>query len=123
MIREYVDFHEVSEAHGPIHARLQNWARSLHSKAGRSAAPMFRGYQSPAVARWDQQAAMPVDQGDARRIGVAVSGLPEPHRKALHWSYVLQSSPTAGRRYVGCTAEQLQRYVVDGRQMLVNRGV
>lgn len=123
MKRDYIDFHEVSEAHGVIHARLQNWARSLFSKVGNTAGPMFRGYQSPASVKREMETPNPVDQGDARKIAAAVYQLPDKQRKATHWSYVQKSSPTAGRRYVGCTFEELQRYVVEARQMMVNRGV
>lgn len=49
--------------------------------------------------------------------------LPEKHRKAVQWSYVLRSSVLAGRKYLGVTAQELDRLVVDARDMLCNRGV
>ena len=123
MKRDYVDFHEVSAAHEVIHARLQNWAASVQGRHRNSVAPMFRDYRSPARARDQIEAKCPIDYGDARRIGAAVTMLPTRNRMAIQWSYVLRSSPTAGRKYVGCTTDELQQYVIDARQMLVNRGV
>ena len=123
MQRDYIDFHAVAERHEAIHARLQNWARSLYSRPGQKTAPGFDGYQSPPNVRREVEASMPVDQADARKIAQGVAALPEKHRKAVQWSYVLKSSVAAGRRYIGVTAEELDRLVVDARDMLKNRGV
>ena len=123
MQRDYIDFHAVALRHETIHARLQNWARSLYSPPSQKTAAGFDGYQSPASVRAEQEASIPVDQADARKIARGVGDLPEKHRKAVQWSYVLRSSVAAGKRYVVATEAELERYVVDSRDMLRNRGV
>jgi hypothetical protein len=123
LIREYIDFHAVAPRHEEIHGRLQNWARSLYSSPASKTAPGFHGYQSPPSVRREREAGIRVDQADARKIGKGVAMLPEKHRKAVQWSYVLRSSVLAGRKYLGVTAQELDRLVVDARDMLCNRGV
>ena len=118
--RDYIDFHAVAERHEVIHARLQNWARSLYSPPGQKTAAGFDGYQSPAQVRAEIEASVPVDQQDARKIARGVTELPERHRKAVQWSYVLRSSVSAGRRYVVATELELERLIVDSRDMLRN---
>ena len=121
--REYIDFHAVAQRHEAIHARLQNWARTLYSPAGQDVAAGFSGYQSPASVRAEREASIPADQVDARKIAKGVADLPEKHRKAVQWSYVMRKSVMWGRRYVVATEAELDRLVVDSRDMLRNRGV
>jgi hypothetical protein len=85
---------------------------------------MFRRAISPEHWRhYGSETIVPVDRVDARRIGLGVYHLPDPHRVALQWYYVQRTSIMAARRALACTTQALARYVVDGRTMLVNRGV
>lgn len=124
-MREFVDFSHVPVAQADMHDRLLNWGRAVRSNSCAAASPMFRLYRS--ADHWDdadpKQAAMPVDQHDAITIAKAVQALPEPHMLALDWYYLTKGEPMAGRRMLACTAAGLCRYVIDGRQMLINRGV
>lgn len=121
--REYVDFHAVATRHEAIHGRLQNWARSLYSPPGHKTAAGFDGYQSPAQVRAEQEASIPVDQQDARKIARGVGDLPEKHRKAVQWSYVKRGSVASGKRYVVATERELEQLVVDSRDILCNRRI
>lgn len=85
---------------------------------------MFRLYRSnghwqsvPAPAR------EAVDQRDAHAVAIGVRLLPEPHMQSLNWFYLTAGNPLEGRRKLACTAPMLCRYVIDARQMLINRGV
>jgi hypothetical protein len=81
---------------------------------------MFRLYRSDEV--WHApEPSIPVDRADAAKIAKGVRELPEPHMRALGWFYVTPGSPMKIRRVIGCTAEALARYVLDGRTMLINR--
>lgn len=42
---------------------------------------------------------------------------------SLNWFYLTAGNPLEGRRKLACTAPMLCRYVIDARQMLINRGV
>lgn len=123
-VRTEPDFHAVEQKHNEIHARLQNWARWCNgSEGGGSCSPMFRLYQAPARARSAEHtwSSVSVDGMDAQRIAKAVALLPEPHRRALHWSYIKPINPRRAAAEQGTSLDGLQLLVRDGRQMLVNR--
>lgn len=122
MRRDAIDFHEVPERQLKIHDALLNWARSMHGRAKQAVSASCSGYQSPPSVRREQEASVPVDHVSARRMNRAVVGLPLKHCKSLQWHYVQRTSVGAGRRYVVCTAEELANLVIDGRDMLRNRG-
>lgn len=119
--RGAVDFHAVESAHFAIHERLLNWARWCYSNGGRTVAPMFRLYRTPE--HWGSEPSLSVDSLDAQAIQKAVSHLPEKHRKALGWCYVIRSSPRRATRELAVTMEGLAELVREGRCMLVNRGM
>ena len=48
--------------------------------------------------------------------------LPEKHRLAVSWHYIRPVNPSRARKQLGVTLDGLQRLVIDGRQMLINRG-
>lgn len=123
MRRDAIDFHEVSQAHEAIHARLQNWARWCNGRAGSNVSPMFRGYRNREAGDAPPMSFMPVDKLDAAKIAKAVIALPEKHRAAVNWSYVKPVAPMRAARSLAVSLEDLARLVVDGRQMLLNRGV
>lgn len=121
MMREAVDFHFVPEHQEAMHMRLLNWARAQRNSSGSATAPMFRQYRSSD--QWAQpNVSMPVDQRDAAKINKAWQQLPGKHRASLAWHYITPGSPTKACKGIGCTMADLARLVVDGRQMLVNRG-
>lgn len=127
-VREYVDFSLVEEAHREIDARLANWARWSRSRLDAGALPRtcpgFNLYRSSSL--WDGRYPVDivqVDKMDAQRMQKAVSALPQPHRLALSWCYIKRSNPRRAAADLGQTLEGLMRLIVDGRQMLISRGV
>lgn len=123
-IRGAVDFSYVPEHQQAMHARLENWGRSCNGGPGDNTAPMFQQFQSNnARGGYARDVVVPVDRGDAVKVGRGVYFLPDAHRCALQWYYVQRTSVMRGRKALACTAEALARYVIDGRTMLINRGV
>ncbi len=117
----YTDFHAVSEQHQGIHSRLENWGRWCHGSGHAQMSPMFRMYRSTDVHQ-AAHVAVQVDTLDASRIAKAVIALPEDHRHALSWCYVNKGAPARACRVIGCGMTHLASLIVDGRQMLLNRG-
>ena len=122
MIREYVDFHLVSSGHEEIHARLQNWARWQHNRAGGTVTPMFRMYRSTDVHQ-ETPGSDPVDAMDAQRVQKGVTMLPGKHRLAVSWNYVKRNNPRKAAQSVGESLEGLALLVRQARTMLINRRV
>ena len=122
MKRDDVDFHFVPTHQEAMHGRLLNWARAQRNKTGQDCAPMFRQYRS--TDQWAEgTASIPVDQRDAAKINKGWQQLPGNHRAAIKWHYVSPGSPIKACKGIGCTLDGLARFVVDGRQMLLNRRV
>lgn len=120
--REQVDFHSVPEHQLGMDKRLHNWARWCASRSVGYSCPMFR-WAKPAQ-HWDPvYPPPPVDTIDAMRIEKGVCALPENHRAALQWCYVLRFAPAKACRTLGVAMDTLAKLVIDGRQMLANRGV
>lgn len=122
-VKTTIDFHAVEAKHHEIHKRLMNWAQWCNGSGGPSTSPMFRLYMAPARARGAESswASVGVDGQDASRIARFVAQLPEPHRRALAWSYIRPINPRRAAQEQGTTLEGLALLVRDGRQMLVNR--
>jgi len=118
-----IDFHAVEDRHAEIHRRLTNWATWCNGSSGGATSPMFRLYRTPARARGAEHtwSSIAVDGMDAQRIAKAVGHLPEPHRRALHWSYIKPINPRRAASEQGTTLAGLAQLVRDGRTMLVNR--
>ena len=118
-----IDFHAVEAKHHAIDARLKNWATWCRGSFSPSISPMFQMVRSSAQARGAEAswAASAVDGLDAQRIAKAVTHLPEPHRRALHWSYIKPINPRRAATEQGTTLDGLALLVRDARQMLVNR--
>ena len=122
MKRDAVDFHLVPDHQLKMHDRLLNWAREQRRGSGNDTTPMFRQYCSSE--QWDQTpASVPTDSRDAAKINKGWKMLPANHREAIRWHYIAPGSPTKACKAIGCTMVDLARYVIDGRQMLINRGV
>ncbi|WP_313075831.1 hypothetical protein [Melaminivora sp.] len=123
MTRAPIDFHHVPAEHREIDARLHNWARWCNGGWGApSSSPMFRLTPRPPAARGDIADHGPqVDSADASRIAVAVTALPEKHRKAIQWAYVKPVSPSRACREIGVSMLDLSLLLRDSRQMLIVR--
>ena len=122
MKRDFIDFHEVSDAHLAIHERLNNWARYVkptrHTWAG---AAIWRMGRSNSRQWHPPVLAAPTNTLDGHAMEKAIAALPALHRDAIRWSYYYKTSPARARRLLGVTNEGLMRLVNDGRQMLINR--
>ena len=117
----YVDFSRVAQHHDAIDARLTNWGRWCHSPVGRKCSPGFELYRSSD--QWAQDAGgQSVDGIDASRIQRHVTQLPVKHRLAICWCYVTRSNPRKAAQSVGESMQGLADLIVNGRQMLINRG-
>lgn len=115
-----IDFSALPENQNAMHERLLNWARAQRSTSHCVVAPMFRQYRSSD--QWSGSTAhMPVDQQDAARINSAWQLLPAKPRAALAWHYITPGSPSKACRAIACTMSDLAQYVIDARQMLINR--
>ena len=118
-----VDFSRIPTRHDAINLRLEQWAKwvSVHPQPWK-VQPMFRQYRSSD--QWaTPSASMPVDQRDAAKINKGWQQLPGNHRAAIRWHYISPGSPAKACKGIGCTMADLARFVVDGRAMLINRGV
>ena len=123
-IKTTIDFHAVEAKHHEIDARLKNWATWCRGSFVPSVSPMFRMVRSAARARGAESswATSAVDGLDAQRIAKAVTHLPEPHRRALHWCYIKPINPRRAAQEQGTTLDGLASVLRDARQMLLNRG-
>lgn len=127
--RPYVDFSSVPPSQWSIHDRLENWARWSRGASGERArmvsSPMFGLYRSSEARNreYGSETSVPIDHKDATRIHVGVTALPDKHRRALQWSYLVGKNPSAAARDLAVTHERLAQLVREGRLMLINRGV
>lgn len=127
MMREnvpFVDFGHVPVHQAAIDARLINWARwSYNRSESGGVSPMFRMHRSTdANQQYGLLCANPIDHIDAQAVQKAVSLLPAPHRMALSWCYIKRNNPRKAAQLLGHSLAGLARLIVDGRQMLINRG-
>jgi DNA-directed RNA polymerase specialized sigma24 family protein len=119
-----IDFHLVPAHQVEIDGRLRNWGIWCNSRAAASSSPMFRLVPPTLNTRRENHArgGNTLDRSDAIRIAQAVTALPEKHAAGLNWCYVKPVSPRKACEAIGCTMEGLQALVIEGRQMLINRG-
>lgn len=121
-MREIVDFNHVPTHQIEIDARLCNWARWVRVRPhGWQTHPMWRMYQSKAR-QWEADPHIPtaLDTLDALLIERTVSKMPEKHRDAVRWHYVLRADPLGMARKLGVSREGLFGLVCDGRVMVGN---
>ncbi len=120
MKTKMVDFHAVDPKHHAIDARLINWARWVKPGRQNWVSPMFAQYRSKAW-QWERpEVKDPLNTLDAMEIERAVGALPDKHRTAIRWAYVIRCTPSVIFRALGVNADELSRYLHDGRQMLQN---
>jgi DNA-directed RNA polymerase specialized sigma24 family protein len=124
VVRDYVDFSAVHPQHQAVDERLHNWAR--WARGGRGAAlacsPMFRLYRPPQHWRQHVEAGVTVDSTDALAMQRLVAALPQLHRLALAWCYVVDRNPKRAAQDLGLSMRQLMDTIHIARQMLVARG-
>ena len=126
MKREAIDFHLVPERQAAIHERLRvNWRAYCHGGTKVEVSAMFRDYRAPKDAVYNPpEAKSQADTIDGGKLHRAiVDGLPPKHCMALQWYYIQEGSPFQARKRIGVTLDELGRLVIDGRDMLRNRGV
>lgn len=127
MKRDAVDFQVIPLHQDKMHLRLDNWARWCEGPCRYDVAVGFGLFRSDEFTdkedRLETEIRPPVNVLDAHKMQKGVSELPEKHRKAVQWYYVVRSAPIRACRQIACTPAMLVELVDDGRQMLINRNV
>jgi len=119
---DYVDFCYVPQHQEAMHARLGNWARWVRVRPhGCQTHPMWRHSVTPRGWDIDPHISTALDTLDALLIERTVSQLPEKHRDALRWFYVLRADPAGTARRLEVSRAGLMELVCDGRAMVANR--
>ena len=125
-----VDFSSVPPSQWKMHDRLENWAKWSRGSPGRVAksSPMFALYKSSDSRRdrreYGAETIVPIDSGDATRVTVGVTALPDKHRRSIHWLYLHGGrNPAEASRELGLTKQALADTVKAARQMLINQKV
>ena len=119
---DYVDFCYVPQHQEAMHARLGNWARWVRVRPhGCQTHPMWRHSVTPRGWDIDPHISTALDTLDALLIERTVSQLPEKHRDALRWFYVLRADPAGTARRLEVSRAGLMELVCDGRAMVGNR--
>ena len=125
-MRRYADLTTIPPQQRGIDLRLVNWARWARVYQSRFVAPMFRLYRpenNEAEGYTHEDKPPPIDPSDAIKVEKGVVQLPDAHKAAVFWFYRIGTRPTAACRAIGVSREGLASLIVDGRQMLVNRGI
>jgi hypothetical protein len=123
-VRTHVDFHAVEPQHAAVHERLENWARwARGSSTGPATSPMFRLYRPTQQWRQVVEIGRPVNTADAIKVQRAMVRLPEAHRHALAWCYIVRSNPRGCAQRLGESMEGLALLIRCGRDMLVRDGL
>jgi hypothetical protein len=125
MKREAIDFHLVPERQAAIHERLRvNWRAYCHGGTRHESAPMWRWHQPERGLIYNPpEPKQYADTLDGAKLNRAVVLLPGKHMMALQWYYIQEGSPFQARKRIGVTLDELGRLVIDGRDMLRNRGI
>lgn len=114
-----VDFAYVPHSQLDIHDRLINWAKWARGSSFRNVHPMFRQYRND---YWEAAPTpSPADTIDALAIQKTMKDIPEKHRMAVQWFYIVRSNPQRMCRELGVTKAALAELVIDGRAMVRNR--
>lgn len=116
-----IDFHQIEGRHEKIHIELENWARWVQPSRQSWVSPMFQQYRSKAWQWHAPEHRETVRSLDAIEMEKAVSKLPNKHRAAIRWAYVIRCSPSGPMRALGVSNDGLLLLLNDGRQMLVNK--
>ena len=119
---DYVDFCYVPPEQEQMHERMGNWARWVRVRPhGWQTHAMWRNAKTPR--QWDVEPniSTATDLLDALLIERTVAKLPEKHRDALRWHYVLRADPAGTARRLEVSRAGLMELVCDGRAMVGNR--
>lgn len=114
-MRVRVDLDIIAPSHAGIDARLRNWAMRSHGQWRPQQSLGFR-HQSECHTGTSGH-----DKEDAHRVAIALSFLPEKHRRALEWSYCNARNPARIASDLGVSLAGLADLIREGRQMLANR--
>lgn len=113
-----VDFTKVHPEHEAIHDRLLNWARWCRGSRGQNVHPMFRQYRND---YWEPSPAPSCSNVlDAVEVQKIMKDLPERHRIALQWFYVVKCGPRRICMALGESTSGLETLVHNGRAMAKN---
>lgn len=123
-----VDFAPVPPSQWAMHDRLENWAKWCYGRTARDSdtSPMFTLHRSDAWEDREYGAAtvVPINKFDAADIAEGVAVLPEKHRKAIQWRYLMDcKNPKGKAQELAVSLQGLADLVRDARQILINRGV
>lgn len=121
MSKQTVDFNHIEPRHQRVHDRLRNWAAWVTVRPASRVSPMFRMYR-PAQHWEPKEFRQTCDTQDAALVEKLVATLPPDHAFALRWAYVWRMSVGDARRAIGVSSAGLQRYLRDGREMILNLG-
>jgi hypothetical protein len=115
----HVDFFDVPYGQTQIDERLVNWARWCKPQHTSYVLPMFRHYK-PYKYPESAGGGVPIDSKDALVIQKTMHKLPERHRLALGWCYVIRSNPARAAHDMGTSKEGLKKLIEDARVMVIN---
>lgn len=125
--KEYVDFNVIPPQQVAMHIRLENWARFCRGgdkQAGKAGSPMFDLYRSSDARRaYGTETSIPVNKEDGAKLHGAVASLPDKPRRALQWCYLRPKAPGLESVRLGVTMEGLRDLILEGRELLTERGV
>lgn len=120
-MRETVDFNYVPPHQTAIHERLTNWSRWVRVRPhGWQTHPMWRAARTNRQWDIDPHIHVDCDTLDALLIERTVSKLPEKHRTATRWAYVLGNDPMGMARSLGVSRAGLLELICTGRTMVGN---
>lgn len=114
-----VDFAYVPANQYDIHDRLLNWAKWAQPGFMKTCSPMFRGYR-PYLYPPEGGGGIPIDGRDAMKVQKIMKDLPEKHRCAIQWFYIIRCNPMPICRALGLNKQGLADMVKDGRSMASN---
>lgn len=126
--KEYVDFNDVPDHQFDMHVRLENWARFCRGgdkQSGKTDNPMFNLYRSSDARRaYGTETSVPVNREDGAKLHAAIASLEQDQpRRALHWCYLRPKAPGLEAVRLGVTMQELKDLIIEGRQILIDRGV
>lgn len=114
-----VDFAHVPSHQHEVDERLINWARWCRPNHRASVLPMFRLYKPYLYP--ERGASSPIDSKEAVEVQKCMAYLPEKHRYAVGWCYVIRSNPARAARDLGVSTQGLMDLINQGRDMVKNR--
>ena len=117
------DFSRIPTRQDAIHLRLERWARWVRvAPKPWTRHPMWRNARTSRQWDADPHIPEPMNTLEAHETERAVAFLPAAHRMAIRWAYVYPFiSNWKMQREMAVSALTLERLLVAGRDMLINR--